>query len=474
MTDTEAILENARYLRNVRPIDPEEIYEYVDGQPHPAVVRETLRAHAFELALREREDGTFVPVEEGTIRPTFDGVERFPETYARRFEALLVDRYGAGWPEGDGGDRLRARIDDLKAAYFADDDVTYDAETALAYGIYHLPDYYAAIQYVLDELGRDGLLSRRLRVLDVGAGTGGPALGLHDYLPETTLVDYEAVEPSSAADVLEHLLAETRPGFDVTVHRETVQEHAGLADGTSAAERDDAYDLVLLGNVLSELDDPVEVAADCLDALAHDGTLVALSPAEERTATRLRAVERELLERAPEATVYAPTVRLWPDETPDDYGWTFRRESDIAVPSFQRRLDEAADGDGTYVNVDVQFAYLLVRTDDRRTVEYTPDPGSVARMAGMEDHVTDRIDLVALKLSPNLAEEGNPLFKISDGSERVDHYAVLTRESALNEALSRAPYGSLLAFENALVLWNDDESAYNVVVDAETVVDRLA
>ena len=43
MTDIEAILENARYLRGVRPVDPEEIYEYVEGQPHPAVVRRTLR-----------------------------------------------------------------------------------------------------------------------------------------------------------------------------------------------------------------------------------------------------------------------------------------------------------------------------------------------------------------------------------------------------------------------------------------------
>ena len=52
MTDTDAILENARYLRNVRPVDPEEIYEYVEGRPHPAVVRQTLREHAFELGLR--------------------------------------------------------------------------------------------------------------------------------------------------------------------------------------------------------------------------------------------------------------------------------------------------------------------------------------------------------------------------------------------------------------------------------------
>ena len=43
MTDTDAILDNARYLRNVRPIDPEEIYEYVDGQPHPEIGRASCR-----------------------------------------------------------------------------------------------------------------------------------------------------------------------------------------------------------------------------------------------------------------------------------------------------------------------------------------------------------------------------------------------------------------------------------------------
>jgi len=463
MTDVEAILENARYLRGVRPVDPEEIYEYVEGQPHPAVVRRTLREHAFELGLREREDGSFVPVEAGAVEPAFDGVERFPPAYGRRFEELLVDRYGTGWPDGDAGDRLRARIDRLKEAYFADEAVTYDADTAAAYGLYHLPDYYAAAGYVLDELGRAGLLGRRLRVLDVGAGTGGPALGLHDYLPEETLVDYHAVEPSAAADVLEGVLAATRPSFDVTIHRRTAE----------AFDPEDGYDLVVFGNVLSELDAPADVAARYLDALADDGTLVALSPAEERTATRLRAVERELLDRRPAATVYAPTVRLWADTEPDDHGWTFRREPDLETPAFQRRLDEAADGDGTYVNTDVQFAYLLVRTDGRRAVDYEPDPGTVARMADMDDHVTERVDLVGLKLSPNLADEGNPLFKIGDGSETVDHYAVLARESVLNEALTRAPYGALLRFENALVLWNDDEAAYNVVVDAETVVDRL-
>ena len=37
-----------------------------------------------------------------------------------------------------------------------------------------------------------------------------------------------------------------------------------------------------------------------------------------------------------------------------------------------------------------------------------------------------------------------------------------------------ADYGDVLAFENVLCLWNDDEEAYNLVVNGESVVDRVA
>jgi len=69
MIDREAVRNNANAnLRNVRPIDPEEIAEYIEGSPHPAVVRETLREEAFDLRLREREDGAFEPVSEEPVR----------------------------------------------------------------------------------------------------------------------------------------------------------------------------------------------------------------------------------------------------------------------------------------------------------------------------------------------------------------------------------------------------------------------
>ncbi|PSP53019.1 SAM-dependent methyltransferase, partial [Halobacteriales archaeon QH_1_68_42] len=388
----EAVRSNAKYLHNVRPLDPEEISEYVEGQPHPAAVRQVLRESAVELGLVERGDGLFVPVEEGPVAVTFDGVETFPERYGRVLEDLLVERYGAGWPEGDSGRRIRERIRAVKAAYLRGEAVEYDAETALAYAVYHLPGYYAATQYVLAELVADRLLPRRLRVLDVGAGVGGPALGLCDLLPEEALLDYHAVEPGAGADMLEAMLAETGRNVHATIHRTTAEgfDPSTVRDGDDA-EEDGPFDLILFANVLSELADPESALGEYADALATDGALVALAPADRNTAVGLRATERAVADRGP-YDVYAPTVRLWPGETPEDDCWSFDVRPDLEIPGFQRRLDAAVDDggspsgspdgpserDGEFVNVDVQFAYSLLRRDGRRRYDFQLDPSRAA------------------------------------------------------------------------------------------------
>jgi SAM-dependent methyltransferase len=495
------IRDNAKYLREVRPIDPDEIYEYVEGQPHPATVRQVLRDGATDLGLVERADGTFVPAPREPVEVRFEGVGEFPQRHARRVEDALVDRFGPGWPDGESGDRLRARVREIKARYLKGLDVEYDSLTSLGYALYHLPAYYAATQYVVADLAADGEVPASPRVLDVGAGVGGPALGLADLLPERSLVDYHAVEPSGAADLLDRLLEGTGRNFHRTVHRTTAE----------ALDPEGSFDLVLFANVLSELDEPARVVGRYLDALAEGGSVVALAPADRNTATHLRSVERAV-EREAGATVYAPTVRLWPHETPGGECWSFDVQPDVEVPPFQRRLDtgqqggdppvherrdtppaaaaDRAPGDGEFVNVDVQYAFGVWRRDDRRRVVFAPDRERTGRMADTESAVTERINLVGIKLSHDLsesegeaksegeregeAEMGNPLYLVGDGSEQIDHFAVLTRESTLNRDLSVAGYGDLLRFENALVLWNDDEGAYNVVVDGETVVDVLS
>ncbi|WP_435335726.1 small ribosomal subunit Rsm22 family protein [Haloarchaeobius sp. TZWWS8] len=469
MTERDAIVANAKYLRNVRPIDPAEISEYVEGQPHPAVVRQTLREEALDLGLVERPDGTFSPVDDTPISTSVDRVEAFPAVYGEELIELLVERYGLDWSEGDAGEELRTAIRRLKDDYYRRRDVEYDEVASLAYAIYHLPDFYAAIQYVLNDLTAKRLLPRELRVLDVGAGTGGPALGLHDFLPDDVLVDYHAVEPSSATTVLERLLQCTAPSF-----------HTSITEATAEAfEPEGEYDLILFGNVLNELDDPEAVVRRYLDHLADDGSLVALAPADKNTSIGLRTVERAVTDRA---SVYSPTVRLWPGVEPTDRGWSFDVRPDLATPDFQRRLDEAtpehdeAHAPGEFVNVDVQFSYSILRTDGQRILDVTPSADRFARMADSEKHVSNRVDMLAVKLSHDLSDpdaETNPLFKVGDGSEQTDHYAVCVKDTSLNHDLHEAAYGDLLSFESVLVLWNDDEESYNLVVDEETVVDRI-
>lgn len=568
----EQVLSNAKYLQDVRPVDPEEISEYVEGGPHPAVVRQVLREEAGSLGFVEREDGTFEPASDDPVRPEFRGVDSFPEKYGRKLEDLLVAEFGAGWPDGASGDELRRTIRRLKEDYFAQNSVEYDYRVALGYAVYHLPDYYAVVQYVLSELAERGLLPGKLRVLDVGAGVGGPALGLHDFVPAETFVEYHAVEPSDAADVLAAMLEETGENFYPTVHRDTAEAFE--------PEGGTKYDLILFGNVLSELADPEAVVRKYLYFLAPTGSMVAISPADKNASIGLREVERSVADRT---AVFSPTLRLWPDEEPTDDCWSFDVKPELAVPPFQRRLDagESGDGeggdgsaeretggrseestgqvehrgidasnyefdsnddegtgtqgidasqdridasqyrtdaseygdsddgsdasgrgldaggadasthdpetdeprelvtlddiegDGEFVNVDVQFSHVILRTDGTRRREFTANPAESAKMAEMERHVTERVNLVAVKLSHSLSEEGeNAVFKISDGSEAVGNFAVLTKETSLNRTLREAAYGSLLSFEDVLVLWNEDEKAYNLVVDERTVVDR--
>lgn len=469
MIDRDGVRDAARYLRSVRPIDPEEINEYVEGQPHPALVRQTLREEAYDLGIVERPDGTFVPVDDDPVPAADWTPASFPDRHEEALRDLLVERLGLDWASGASGDRLRERLAEVKERYYRASSVDYDETTALAYAVYHLPGYWAATGYVLDRLARAGRLSRRLRVLDVGSGVGGPALALFDLLPDEVAVDYHAVEASDpAADVFDAVV-DLPASARVAVHRERVEAF----DAASEAP----YDLVLCANVLSELDDPAGVAASLFDDLAADGTFVAVAPADRNTATGLRRVERALADDGP-GTVFDPTLRLWSDARPGDDCWSFDVGRTLAPPGVQTDLDDAGaggPGDGSFVNTEVRYAYALVRRDGRRRVDVRADPERHARLAESERHVTKRVDALVVKLSHDLTDgSGNPLFLVGDGSQSVDHFAVLARESALNRALREAPYAAVLSVENALLLWNDDESAYNFVVDGEAVVDRVA
>lgn len=464
----EAVLDAVRYLRRVRPIDPAEIVQYVEAERTPTDVADVIRAHAFELGLREREDGTFVPVSTEPIHPEPVAVETIPERYLAVLRDRLCERYGETWASGETGDRVRDVIRACKAAYLAGDPVTYDEETTLGYALYHFPSSYATMQYVLSDLDVVGLSSHQLRILEIGAGVGGSTVGLIDRLGPDCLLSYHVIEPSEpAAEMLGELVARTHRNVHVAIDATPIE----------SATFGDAYDLIVCSKVLNELDDPESVVSRLAERLTPDGSLLAIEPADERTSRGLRRIERVAVADTP-FEVYSPTIRLWPNREPTTVDWSFVEREPLAVPDVQRRLDEAPRGrsddrdpaTGEFVNASVRYSYSILRTDGTRRVTFRPDSRRWTPLAEAADLIGERVDVAAVKLSGSIADDGNPVYVIGDGSQTVEHFAVNTARTDWNHHLRTASYGDVLLVEDGLALWNDDEAAVNLVIDDESIV----
>lgn len=467
------ILDSARYLRNVRPIDPRELATYVSGDRSPATVSRILREHATDLGILERTDGCFEAVGDTPISVSFEGVDRIPDAIDEAIECQLIESFGEEWATGQSGDMLREAIREFKHDYFAGEPVEYDHQTALGYSIYHIPSSFASVQYVLDELGESGLLSDHLRILDIGAGVGGQALGIDAYLPDDVLVDYTAVEASlEAISILEKLLEQTGRNFHPAIIESSIE----------SAEIAGPFDIILYANVLSELAAPARSLERITQELAPAGSIVAIEPADERTSRGLRTIERQLCGQS-SVDVFSPTLRLWPGVQPTDDCWSFRRHTDLSVPRTQVALDEASrihnttrpPATGEFRNVDVQYSYGIYRRDDTRRIRYRPDRKTATPLQVAADRVTDRVAVSVVKLSHSLTEssDANPLYVIGDGSQSTEWFAVQTATTHMNRQLKQGSYGDVLLIANGLVLWNEDEVAYNLIIDEESVIDRV-
>ncbi len=460
------ILDSARYLRNIRPIDPAELAGY--GSQDTTEVRALLRETATELELVERTDGTFVQSPDAPLDRTINTIERFPAQYATVLTTMLSERYGPDWPTGDSGELLRSTIRNLKEDYYRARDVDYNIDAAFGYAIYHLPAYYASIQYVLAELIDADLIGHSLNVLDVGAGVGGPALGIHDVCFGTpahsldndppVLLSYTAVEPSDATTLLERFLDETTRNFHFSIEQTPIETF----------DYTDQYDLILFSNVLSELKNPTDVLTDATDALTPDGAIIAIAPADKHTSQHLRKLERTVTK---DLGVFSPTIRLWPTHEPTSRCWSFDVKPDLDRPSFQHDLDTPVGSQGEFVNTDVQYSYVILRKDGARRISFTPARDRYHPFVASPDHVTERITSVAIKLSQDLGDD-NSIFLVGDGSEQTDHFCVVATTTHRTRPLFDADYGELLIIERALLLWNEDEAAFNLVTDDQTTIIR--
>ncbi len=355
--------------------------------------------------------------------------------------------------------------------------------TALGYADLPPPGLLRRATYVLADLAADGLLPSQLRVLDVGAGVGGPAVALRDLLPDDALLDYHAVEPSAAADVLEHLLedaARTSAGR-FTGHSPRSSTRRRRLSATTAVVGPETGTAVATTHRRGIRPHPLRQRPQRTRRRGGD-------PLPVRRGARRRRDVAGAGPRRPEHGHTAPNCRarggrrrpgdgVWADRatlaspSPNSESWSFDRKPDSRCQPRNSASTTLPAGQASS-HTDVQFVFPPA--DRRRAVPMYTGPGH-PRADGRRRELRHRPgERSGCETQPRPRRAGGRKSAVSAG--RRESAGRPLRRAHRGVDAERGPpdadYGDLLSFENALVLWNDDEEAYNVVVDGETVIDR--
>ncbi len=284
--------------------------------------------------------------------------------------------------------RLAPRVQELSAAYNAAEAegrrTKLPLEARIAFSFPRdVPKGAAAVR----ELIASGLLAlprdRPLRVLDLGAGLGAMTWGVVQALRAAGASGrVEALLVDEDPSVLEAAVAIGRAAHEV-LGASPVE--LGIATQVQSLGRPlppGAYDLVLVGQVLSELDPRLEVAArldrqvalleDVLSRVAPDGALVVVEPALRERTRHLHALRDRLLERRA-ATVFAPCLHAAScPMLPLESEWC-HEDLPVDLPSWTVPLARAAGLRWQGLT----FSYLVLRKDGRTALPSRAEPGQI-------------------------------------------------------------------------------------------------
>jgi ribosomal protein RSM22 (predicted rRNA methylase) len=208
---------------------------------------------------------------------------------------------------------------------------------------------------------------RALRVLDIGAGLGASTWGLARAL-ETSLhgrrglIEAVCIDEDKAALSLASAISEARRGKGAIELRLSplsadVSHAARLAGGP--------FDVVLLGQVLSELEDAtgdLALVRSAIDAAERGGSIVIVEPALRDRTRRLHALRDEVLAAlGREVTVFAPCLHQAPCPARNDESAWCHEDLDVDLP---RWLVPVARAAGLRWQ-GLTFSYLVLRKDGR-------------------------------------------------------------------------------------------------------------
>ena len=260
-------LEKLGWRRNLgEVVDPEELMQSLDVLPeHKRLFRRLLEMLARSGVLQEKEEGFAVLVGPG---------DPLPETYPKDpvgFDAEMTGKYSHGLTEIGLFRRSAAALVDVLRGKQDPLTLLFSSGEPTAADLYLKAPVARAANRLLADAVRDLLArlpeERRLRVLEVGAGTGSATAYVLPELPKGRF-DYTYTDISAGF----FAEAEERFGNEGIEYRPLDIEKDPVGQGYDAH----GYDLIIASNVLHATQYLEQTLGHCRDLLAPSGQLVAL------------------------------------------------------------------------------------------------------------------------------------------------------------------------------------------------------
>jgi SAM-dependent methyltransferase len=402
-----------------------------------------------------------------------------PAALAHAIEEYITRKVGRAWDDPVILDRLRKAIIAQKDDYWKPShkrSLQYTkGYSVLGYLAYHFPVYFLQTEHLLARLARDGLLKKSMTILDVGTGPGVVPLAIADFWSRLDGARASVYSLERSEEHIEAFLALrdacVPPGGNVSIKppaKVDIREPL-------PAMLPETFDLIIFSNVLNELardkEDPGAAIVERIAArLASDGAILIIEPADEENATRMRTLAAGLAERGLNVHFPCPFIRGTPCTAPRC--WSFATAPAIRTTRLMETLARCEEY-YRYINTDIKYSYAVLRRAGMKREGYRAAPGAkFLQLSKIHLHVGNRVNTVIAKMSGDLGDAKNHLFKACDGTAKTPVYAVLPayHRTPENDALLSAPYGSILEMRGVLVRYNREHNAYNLLVNRNTEI----
>ncbi|HJJ46828.1 MAG TPA: class I SAM-dependent methyltransferase [Methanocorpusculum sp.] len=388
---------------------------------------------------------------------------------------------GKKWNDETILEKIRDAVLSQKESYWKEGEkrtIAYrGAYSILSYMVYQMPGYVHEVTEFFGRLIIAGLIRKKIRALDVGSGVGTATIGMIRALtcfPEMQS-EITAVEQSDTArEAYAFVVPEIIKNLKSTA---TIGKQIGL-DVTKELP-DGKYDVIICANLINELSrldlsDKTKFLVSLSEHLTPDGNLIVLEPADLNNAIQLRKIACDAKEKG--LTIYAPCNDIRGVPCKVSPCWTFCSYADIKPTKLMYALGGEKEK-YRFVNTDVKFSYAIFRIDGHRKCGYRiPPDAKRARLSQIKRHVGKRIHVTVSVMSNDIGDKKNYLYLVCDGTGTVPCYLALPafHRTPEHEALLTASYGSVVAVDSVLVLYNEKQNAYNLLLGKNSYCRMIA